>query len=381
MRTYRRRRIEISHELPAARRTLSKRVLLWAAISLGCSGAGGGGSTDGVDANSSGAPVTGGSTSTGDESPTSSGPAGSSTGSSSLGGSSTSSSSTGGGTNDDPTGAPIGTTDADETTVDASTGPIDEGCVRGRVSVDRPDDHAGGAYQVHVNYVLPSDGVDEQFDLDERIVTSVGAFQAWLAAQTDGRQLRLDTCDGALDIRFVQLAQSEATLKAKGVFIRDAIEAEMQAAGLLSPTKIELVYYGGDADSTCGSGPFPPGLIGRVAALYLKGTFANPNVPPCASNPVGASLDTPGYFDFTALHEILHALGLSPTCAPHHTLQGHVSDSPQDLMYAGAQPWTPSILDLGRDDYLDHGNPDCPDLGRSVFLEPLSVNAVPPPGW
>ena len=44
----------------------------------------------------------------------------------------------------------------------------------------------------------------------------------------------------------------------------------MLAAGQLSPTKLELVYYGGDADSTCGGGPYPPNLVGRVGALYLN---------------------------------------------------------------------------------------------------------------
>jgi hypothetical protein len=351
------------------RRTLARRALLAAACSVGCTivVGGDGSDTDNTAADSSGAPATGGSSST--DSPTTT--TGTTT---AVPTAADESSSTTTGT------TTTGTTTADGTTTDTPTGPTGGDCDPGRVDFDRPDDHEG-AYQVHVNYVLPSDGVDEQLDLDDRIVTSVASFNAWLAAQADGRRLRLDTCDGALDIRFVRLSQSEATLRAEGVFIRDAIEAEMMAAGQISATKLELVYYGGDADSTCGGGPYPPNLIGRVGALYLKGTFDDPNIPPCASSPVGASLDQPGYVDFSALHELLHALGLAPGCAPHHTLQGHVSDSPQDLMYAGAEPWTPSILDLGKDDYLDHEIPDCPDLGRSVFLEPLPVDATPPPGW
>lgn len=270
------------------------------------------------------------------------------------------------------------TTDSTTDSTD-STGSIDP-CAPDRVDFDRPDD-TPGAYQIHVNYVLPSDGVDEMLDLDGRIVTSVGAFTQWFAAQAEGRRLRLDTCGGALDVRLVRLTQSEAELKAKGLYLRDAIEAEMAAAGLLAPTKMELVYYGGDADGTCGGGPFPPALIGRVAAIYLKGTFADPKIPSCAENPIGASLEEPGYFDFAALHELLHGLGMAPVCAPHAVLDGHVSDSPTDLMYAGGSPWTPAVLDLGRDDYFDHGDPMCPDLARSVFLEPLPADAEVPPGW
>jgi len=47
------------------------------------------------------------------------------------------------------------------------------------------------------------------------------------------------------------------------------------------------------------------------------------------------------------LHEILHTLGVVATCAPNHTLSGHVSDDPRDLMYAGPLPWQPSSSTLG----------------------------------
>ena len=68
------------------------------------------------------------------------------------------------------------------------------------------------------------------------------------------------------------------------------------------------------------------------------------------------------------IHEVLHALGFVPTCAPHHTSAGHVSDSPADLMYAGSAPWTPSTLDLGHDDYYDAQVPGCLDLATSPYL-------------
>jgi hypothetical protein len=62
-------------------------------------------------------------------------------------------------------------------------------------------------------------------------------------------------------------------------------------------------------------------------------------------------------------------------------MSGHVSDSPTDLMYAGDQPWQPSVLDFGKDDYFQHKNAGCLDLAKSAFLDPLPAGAEPPPGW
>lgn len=253
------------------------------------------------------------------------------------------------------------------------------GCPAGRVTDDRPDDSLG--YQIHVTYVLPMDGVDEELDTNGTLATSVSAWSAWMAEQTGGPSLRLDTCDGALDVGFFQIQQTEAELKANGVYLRDAIEDAMKSAGLLHPDKIVVAFYGGDAAEACGGGAWPPALVGQVGAIYLKGTFADPTIPPCSSNPVGASPIAPGYIEFATLHEVLHTMGIVPTCAPHQVLSGHTSDDPTDLMYAGDQPWQPSVLDIGRDDYYQHGIAGCADLAKSVFMEPLPPNAELPPGW
>ncbi|MEX2647128.1 MAG: PASTA domain-containing protein, partial [Gaiellaceae bacterium] len=73
--------------------------------------------------------------------------------------------------------------------------------------------------------------------------------------------------------------------------------------------------------------------------------------------------------EFAMLHDIFHGLGAAPTCSPHHTLSGHVSDSPNDLMWSGGQPWQlPPKLDIGRDDYWGHGRSDCLDVSGSPYL-------------
>ena len=215
-------------------------------------------------------------------------------------------------------------------------------------------------------YVLPSDGVDRELDVNGVLNRSVGAFQNWLAGQSEGRRLRVDTFQGNLDITFVRLARSDATLRAFGGFLRDQIELELRAAGLDQPNKLYAVYYDGSSSVTCASSFWPPTLPGSVSALYLRGT--PPGARPCETNPFASSENNPGYLEFLMLHEIFHGLGAVATCAPHHTLSGHVSDDPRDLMYAGPLPWQPSLLDVGRDDYFGYSHVGCLNVATSPFL-------------
>ncbi|MET0346007.1 MAG: hypothetical protein ABW218_07070, partial [Casimicrobiaceae bacterium] len=110
------------------------------------------------------------------------------------------------------------------------------------------------------------------------------------------------------------------------------------------------------------------GPAGSVGALYLKAVVAG--FMPCGDNPLADSdAAPPGYWEFSWMHEAMHLLGAVDACALHEARGGHVSDSADDLMYAGEQPWTPSTLDVGRDDYFGHGRRDCADLANSPYLE------------
>lgn len=233
-----------------------------------------------------------------------------------------------------------------------------------RHTTDMPDELGGK--QVHFLYVLPADGVDEALDTNGAIARSISAIQTWIASQTGGRRLRIDTYQGAPDVTFYRMPQTDATIAASGAYVRDRIEAQLKDAGFNAGGKIYAVFYGGSSTYACGGGAWPPTLPGIVAAQYLKGT--PPGAPPCALNPVGASATSPGYEDFAMLHEILHTIGIVGSCAPHHTRAGHVSDDPRDLMYAGDQPWRPSLLDVGHDDYYGHSIAGCPDLATSGWL-------------
>jgi len=238
-----------------------------------------------------------------------------------------------------------------------------------RSTTDRPDDVTGP--QVHVVYVLPSDGNDRHLDTDGTLQNTVGSWDTWLSGQTGGRVFRLDTHQGALDITFVQLARSNATITSYGSYVRDTIEKDLTALGLVVSPKIYAVYYDGGSAVACGGGAWPPALPGRVGALYLQG--APPGAPPCNTNPFAASpTGAPGYLEFSMIHELMHTLGFVSSAAPHFTLAGHVSDSPNDLMYAGSLPWTPSALDVGQDDYYNPGGlpSGALNLATSSYLTP-----------
>lgn len=235
-----------------------------------------------------------------------------------------------------------------------------------RATTDRPD--GVSAPQVHLVYAVPADGADRGLDTNGVIAGTVNVWETWLAGQTGGRILRLDTYHGAPDITFVRLPQTDAQLAAAGPYVRDKIEADLKANGLIVPGngKIYAVYYDGASTRSCGGGAWPPVLPGRVAALYLHG--APPDAPPCDTNQFHSPGQAPGYLDFAMLHELLHTLGFVPSCAPHFTRAGHVSDSPTDLMYAGPLPWNPTTLDVGHDDYFDANVPGCQDLSQSPYL-------------
>jgi hypothetical protein len=241
-----------------------------------------------------------------------------------------------------------------------------------RATADRPDDVLGP--QVHVIYALPSDGTDRSLDTNGAIGNSVASFQRWLAAETGGRRLRLDTFQASLDVTFVRLPRTDAEMASRGAFIRGEIERLLQSAGFAVADRVYAVYYDGSTTSACGSGAWPPALPGTVAAEYLHG--GPPGSPPCDTTSLAAPGAPPGYLDYGMLHEIFHTLGAVPTCAPHSRgpRDAHTSDRPDDIMWAGTGDWKiPGHLDPGRDDYYGHGRSDCLDLARSPFL-----TAAPP---
>jgi hypothetical protein len=244
-----------------------------------------------------------------------------------------------------------------------------------RATADRTDENSG--HQVHVMYVLPSDGADEELDKLGRLEGSVRSWSKWFTAQTGGPGVRLDTyAGGHLDVTFLRLAKTDAQMSAAGGNVRDRIEYQLLAESFDSPDKVYLVYYGGTGD-TCGKSAWPPVLHGKVSAVYKTAG----NGAACNSVAYAGENDPPRYPEFIAIHEVLHALGVTPQCAPHHSNNGHVTDSPTDVMFSGGASWAPSVLDVNHDDYFAASVPGCLGLQNSDFLEPLPSGALSPPGW
>jgi hypothetical protein len=232
-----------------------------------------------------------------------------------------------------------------------------------RSTTDRPDDASGP--QIHALYVLPSDGADRALDTNGTIAASTANWQAWVKAQTFNNGLRLDTSGGELDVTFVRLGKTDAQLAGRGLSLRDAIEDELRAKGLIRQGKVYATYYDGSSAVACGGGAWPPKLPGSVAALYLRATYG-PGATCYEPERSRAGLQI---MDFAILHEVMHTLGYVPSCAPNHTRDGHVSDSPRDLMYAGDEPWRPAVLDVGSDDYFHAHILGCRELAVDRYLD------------
>ena len=99
-----------------------------------------------------------------------------------------------------------------------------------RSTADRLDEVRGP--QIHVVYAVPADGQDRGLDENGALEGSVASFQAWLAAETGGPNLRLDTYQGSLDVSFVRLKATDAVLASRGAFVREAVEEELRTVGL-----------------------------------------------------------------------------------------------------------------------------------------------------
>jgi hypothetical protein len=275
---------------------------------------------------------------------------------------------------------------------------IPEGCVPGRSPNDRPDDHRYD--QIRPIYVTSSDGPDFAHDTDGRICNSMRAMATWFHAQS-GKYLRFDTQDGLIDIGFLKLDLTDATMAGNDpgnasidtghAFVRERLERELAP---LRGNKLYAVYYEGSSFYACGGGAYPPLIIGRVGAMYLRAIPTGQTVPCGDSYPWGTPDLVPSYVDYGILHELIHSLGLVPDTSPNEHTVGHVYDvasaTPnRDLMYsprAGMpdQPWAigdPSglELDLNNDDYFEA--PVANELSTSSLLAPLAVPAHRPVGW
>lgn len=280
---------------------------------------------------------------------------------------------------------------------------VPTGCVEGRSNTDRLDDNT--LDQIRVLYVTPSDGADLQRDTNGQICNSVRSFAKWFHDRAGAQSLRFDTQGGLVDIGFVRLGKTDAVMKGNDpgnatyetgiAFVRERIEMELQRLSMIAPNKLYAVYYEGSSAWACGAGAWPPLIVARVGAMYLKGVPFGTSID-CGAQIWGRASLEPGYTDYAMLHEIVHTLGFVPDASPHEHSTGHifepgVATTSRDLMYSprpqtNDPPWgvfDPGglLLDINNDDYYQTAAPADLDLSLSSALAPLAPNAVRPIGW
>ena len=248
-----------------------------------------------------------------------------------------------------------------------------------RTTVDRVDDIHGP--QVHFLYVVPADGTDRELDTNGRLDASIARVQRWMVTQTQNLSLRIDTYQGAPDVTFVRLPHSDAQATSTNPWPIWVIGEDLVAAGFRDPQKVYAVFYDGRSSWACGGAKSP--ALPKLGAMYLQAWPTN-DPQPCAAAPgFGSGDESPGYFEIGLLHEVLHAIGFAPPCAPHLTETDHVNDSPTDLMYhpdarsPAPWDWPRAVLDFNHDDYFgDRTPPGCPNLRNSPFLGPRTTFEV-----
>jgi hypothetical protein len=217
-------------------------------------------------------------------------------------------------------------------------------------------------YAIQPLYVLPRDG-EGSLGAGGTIGRSVAAMQPWFTQQAGGARLRFV----AGSVPTVCLPETDAQIAAHGAQVRDRLEELLRGEGYDDPHRLYAVWYDGTSTFSCGGGAWPPELLGHVAALYLQGHYTADGQPvDCSHDRFSSDGTTVEINELKMLHEILHTLGLVGRRAPHHTRDGHTSDDPTDLMYAGPLAWEPSVLDVGHDDYYLTGRTDIPDLSPAA---------------
>lgn len=250
----------------------------------------------------------------------------------------------------------------------------------GRSTVDRPDTTSGS--KIHVIYFVPSDGQDNQLDVNGVLESSVASMNTFLQADI-GRTLRLDTyLDGKtqrLDVSFVRGEKTAADYSGSGDAIA-AVTEELEHRGWNASGAVKryFVYYEGPAESSniCGT-----------AYLSIAGGFAQWSVvwlgstPGCGARDFGTPETGGGMSEAIALHENFHNEGMVPLTAPHQcwAFQFHLCSAaagaaldsldPEsvDLLFPFVTfPLRDKFVDPGRDDYYDHPFP-YRDMADSPF--------------
>ncbi len=207
-----------------------------------------------------------------------------------------------------------------------------------------------------VIYALPSD-VAADPAIVSGIPHEIDLVAGWFAGQTGGHQPRFYAPGGTLALDTVNLGITRAQLEgAANPLTTLATTLHSLGYGTSGETVVAYVASKGIA---CGITQDNNGAATTVA-LWM---------PACDIYPSASTPSFPYNATYLAAHEITHAFGAAPDCAPHADGTGHVSDDPRDVIYGGPldRDWAHITLDPGHDDYYGHGRADCLDIARSPF--------------
>jgi hypothetical protein len=219
-----------------------------------------------------------------------------------------------------------------------------------------------GGSRFHVVYLLGADSTEDP-GMVGAIRTELELADQWFGSET-GTGLDLDRTGGQIDVTTWRLANySQAQILRWEDQPGYGPLAQLAEDGFGFPDgRRYLVYIDGtSSNGYCGL------AYGAFATVYQSSGCGTVLSPAATAADIGATVNT----GQVALHEMLHALGAAPECAPHHddAHPFHVDDTPADLMWSGAGAG--KHVDLGRDDYFGHASPTCLDIADSPFL---SVN-------
>jgi hypothetical protein len=257
---------------------------------------------------------------------------------------------------------------------------------KGRATSDRFD--LNGLSKIHVIYMIPADGVDEELDLDGTLDESMVSMNDWFLRETPGRQMRLDKFGKgnqvSLDVTFVRGEQSQAEYAAHADGVFAAITEELEARGWNDDPGLKryLVYYGGPAENmnVCGTAWF--NTLGtdfaQWSVVFLDAASG------CGSREFGTAEVPAGRSEAIAVQEMLHNEALARPQSPHHcwAAQGHLCTAAAGALVDELDPETfdalfpfvtfpldGKLLDIDHDDYYEHPAP-WNDFTESPFFEP-----------
>ena len=255
---------------------------------------------------------------------------------------------------------------------------------------DKLDLYAGN--QFHPIYLLPCERDDREYDINNKIESSLVAINYWLKEQTLNQKIKFDrNIDGEIDITFLRVNKTMDWFgdlhnkdKSKNITevsnkIEKLINDNRNLFNNFSSKKFIIFFEGWEKRKyidydICGKSRFE----GNIAIYYTYSRFKkyigddlilsnNEKLFSCThKDHLNDNNDkTFGDAEATILHEIIHSLGFPASCAKNNK-SFHVNDNKNDIMHKQSGK---IYLDFNNDDYYNHQQKNCPDLKNSKFLQ------------